>query len=140
LDTTDNQVRSLRRLDLIGGFKAAKQADMLGLDDLAKSALRARTRGVYWSIDSKDAELKPYASYTLPPSSVVPSEVGTYLHFLGAKETEHLTNWGHYVCDAMLNRFYQPPLAPSLGPPLVAGIVKPAWAARASKRLFDFLP
>ncbi|MGO7210353.1 patatin-like phospholipase family protein [Rhizobium ruizarguesonis] len=140
LDTTDNQVRSLRRRDLIGGFKAAKQADMLGLDDLAKSALRARTRGVYWSIDSKDAELKPYASYTLPPSSVVPSEVGTYLHFLGAKETEHLTNWGHYVCDAMLNRFYQPPLAPSLGPPLVAGIVKPAWAARASKRLFDFLP
>jgi NTE family protein len=140
LDTTDNQVRSLRRRDLIGGFKAAKQADRLGLDDLAKSALRARTRGVYWSIDSKDVELKPYASYTLPPSSVVPSEVGTYLHFLGAKETEYLANWGHYVCDAMLNRFYQSPLAPSSGPPLVAGTVKPAWAARASKRLFDLLP
>lgn len=140
LDTTDNQVRSLRRRDLIGGFKAAEQADMLGLDDLAKSALRARTRGVYWSIDSKDVELKPYASYTLPPSSVVPAEVGTYLHFLGARETEHLTNWGHYVCDAMLNRFYLAPLAPSSGPPLAAGTVKPTWAARASKRLFDFLP
>ncbi|TCA21697.1 patatin-like phospholipase family protein [Rhizobium leguminosarum bv. viciae] len=140
LDTTDNQVRSLRRRDLIGGFKAAKRADMLGLDDLSKSALRARTRGVYWSIDSKDAELKPYASYTLPSSSVVPSEVGTYLHFLGAKETEHLTNWGHYVCDALLNRFYQSPLAPSSGPPLAAGTVKPSWAARLSRRLFDFLP
>ncbi|ARO29829.1 patatin/phospholipase-related protein [Rhizobium sp. NXC14] len=140
LDTTDNQVRSLRRRDLIAGFKAAKRADTLGLDDLAKSALRARTHGVYWSIDSKDAELKPYASYTLPPSSVVPSEIGTYLHFLGADETEHLTNWGHYVCDAMLNRFYQPLLAPSSGPPLAAGTVKPSWAARASKRLFDILP
>ncbi|MDC9812434.1 patatin-like phospholipase family protein [Rhizobium binxianense] len=140
LDTTDNQVRSLRRRDLISGFRAAKQADMLGLDDLAKSALRARTHGVYWSIDSKDAELKPYASYTLPPSSVVPSEIGTYLHFVGAKETEHLTNWGHYVCDAMLNRFYQPLLAPSSGPPLASGTVKPSWAARASKRLFDILP
>lgn len=140
LDTTDNQVRSLRRRDLISGFRAAKQADMLGLDDLAKSALRARTHGVYWSIDSKDAELKAYASYTLPPSSVAPSEVGTYLHFLGADETEHLTNWGHYVCDAMLNRFYQPLLAPSSGPPLAAGTVKPSWAARASKRLFDILP
>ncbi|MBX4927316.1 patatin-like phospholipase family protein [Rhizobium binae] len=140
LDTTDNQVRSLRRRDLIGGFKAAKQADRLGLDDLAKSVLRARTHGVYWSIDSKDAELKPYASYTLPPSSVVPSEVGTYLHFLGVKETEHLTNWGHYVCDAMLNRFYQSHLAPSSGPPLAAGAVKPSWTARASKRLFDILP
>ncbi|MBB3352234.1 NTE family protein [Rhizobium sp. BK049] len=140
LDTTDNQVRSLRRRDLISGFRAAKQADMLGLDDLAKSALRARTHGVYWSIDSKDAELKPYASYTLPPSSVVPSEIGTYLHFLGADETEHLTNWGHYVCDAMLNRFYQPLLAPSSGPPLASGTVKPSWAARASKRLFDILP
>ncbi|MBX5132731.1 patatin-like phospholipase family protein [Rhizobium lentis] len=140
LDTTDNQVRSLRRRDLISGFRAAKQADMLGLDDLAKSALRARTHGVYWSIDSKDAELKPYASYTLPPSSVVPSEIGTYLHFLGADETEHLTNWGHYVCDAMLNRFYQPLLAPSSGPPVASGTVKPSWAARASKRLFDILP
>ncbi|WP_064696124.1 patatin-like phospholipase family protein [Rhizobium aegyptiacum] len=140
IDTMDNQVRSLRRRDLIGGFKAAKRAETLGLNDSAKSALRSRTRGVYWSIDSKDAELKPYASYTLPPASVVPSEVGTYLHFLGARETEHLTNWGHYVCDAMLNRFYQSPLAPSSGPPLIAGTVKPSWAARLSKRLFDILP
>lgn len=136
----DNQVRSLRRRDLVGGFKAAKRAEMLGLDDLAKSALRARTRGVYWSIDSKEADLMPYASYRLPPSSVVPSEVGTYLHFLGARETEHLTNWGHYVCDAMLNRFYQSPLAPASGPPIIAGTVKPSRAARVSKRLFDFLP
>ncbi|EJB03100.1 putative esterase of the alpha-beta hydrolase superfamily [Rhizobium leguminosarum bv. trifolii WSM597] len=140
LDTTDNQVRSLRRRDLIGGFNAAKQAEMLGLDALSKSALRARTRGVYWSIDSKEAGLIPYASYALPPSSVDPSDVGTYLHFLGAKETEYLTNWGHHVCDAMLNRFYQSPLAPSSGPPLTAGSVKPSWAASASKRLFDFLP
>ncbi|MBB2832240.1 UNVERIFIED_ORG: NTE family protein [Rhizobium esperanzae] len=140
LDTTDNQVRALRRRDLIGGFKAAKQADLLGLDAPSKSALRARTYGVYWSIDSRDAELAPYASYTLPPSSVVPSDVGTYLHFLGARETEYLTNWGHYVCDAMLNRFYQSPLAPSAGPPLAAGTVKPSWAASASKRLFGFLP
>jgi NTE family protein len=91
------------------------------------------------SIDSKVADLKPYASYTLPPSSVVPSEVGTYLHFLGVMETEHLMNWGHYVCDAMLNRFYPSPLAPSSGPPLIAGAVKPSWTARASKRLFEFL-
>jgi NTE family protein len=140
LDTTDNQVRSLRQRDLIGGFKAAKQADRLSLDDLAKSALRARTHGVYWSIDSKDAELKPYASYTLPPSSVVPAQVGTYLHFLGGEETEYLANWGHYVCDAMLNRFYPAPPVPSSGSPLAAGAVKPTWAARASKRLFDILP
>ncbi|WP_064710691.1 patatin-like phospholipase family protein [Rhizobium bangladeshense] len=140
VDTMDNQVRSLRRRDLIGGFKAAKRADTLGLDDFSKSALRARTRGVYWSIESKDAELRPYASYTPPPSSVVPSEVGTYLHFLGARETEHLTNWGYHVCDAMLNRFYPAPLAPSSGPPLSAGAVKPSWGARASKRLFDILP
>ncbi|MBB2674944.1 UNVERIFIED_ORG: NTE family protein [Rhizobium esperanzae] len=140
LDTADNQVRSLRRRDLIGSFKAAKQADTLGLDAPSKSALRARTQGVYWSIDSKGAELAPYASYTLPPSSVVPADVGTYLHFLGARETEDLTNWGHYVCDAMLNRFYQSPLAPAPGPPLAAGTVKPSWAARASKRLFGFLP
>lgn len=140
LDTTDNQVRSLRRRDLIGGFKAAKQAEMLGLDAPSKSALRASTRGVYWSIDSKEAELAPYASYTLPPSSVVPADIGTYLHFLGARETEYLTNWGHYVCDAMLNHFYQSPLAPSPGPPLPAGTVKPSWAASVSKRLFGFLP
>ncbi|ACI54706.1 Patatin [Rhizobium leguminosarum bv. trifolii WSM2304] len=140
LDTTDNQVRSLRRRDLIGSFNAAKQAEMLGLDDLSKSALRARTRGVYWSIDSKEAELAPYASYALPPSSVIPSDVGTYLHFLGPEETEYLTNWGHHVCDAMLNRFYQSPLAPSSGPPLTGGSVKPSWAASASKRMFDFLP
>ncbi|WP_409201828.1 patatin-like phospholipase family protein [Rhizobium sp. NZLR8] len=140
LDTTDNQVRALRRRDLIGGFKAAERADMLGLDDPSKTALRARTRGVYWSIDSKDVQLKPYATYTLQSSFVVPSDVGTYLHFLGAEETEHLTNWGHYVCDAMLNRFNQSPLAPSSGPPLIAGSVKRSWAASTSKRLFDFLP
>nr|WP_237357915.1 hypothetical protein [Rhizobium phaseoli] len=130
----------MRRRDLIRGFKAAKQADLLGLDAPSKSALRAETHGVYWSIDSRGAELAPYASYTLPPSSVVPSDVGTYLHFLGAGETEYLTNWGHYVCDAMLSRFYHSPLAPSSGPPLPVGSVKPSRAASASKRLFDFLP
>ncbi|MGO8316076.1 patatin-like phospholipase family protein [Rhizobium johnstonii] len=140
LDTTDNQVRSLRRRDLIGGFDSAKYASQLGLDGLSKKALRAQTRGVYWSIGAAANKLKSHASYALEPSPIDPSAIGTYLHFLGANETEYLTNWGHYVCDAMLRRFYPSPVGSSVGPPVAAGTVQPSRSARVIKRLFDLLP
>jgi NTE family protein len=140
LDTTDNQVRSLRRRDLIGDFNAARYADQLGLDDPSKKALRAQTRGVYWSISAPIDGLKSYASYVLPPSTIVPQSIGTYLHFLGSAETEYLANWGHYVCDAMLSRFYLSHVGPSVGPPVAAGTVRPSTSANLIKRLFDCLP
>ncbi|TGT24011.1 patatin-like phospholipase family protein, partial [Mesorhizobium sp. M4B.F.Ca.ET.169.01.1.1] len=59
LDTTDNQVRSLRRRDLIARFQAAKDADATGLPNDASRPAYAATRGVYWSIASRPDATDP---------------------------------------------------------------------------------
>src|SRR5438552_3015331 len=91
LDTTDNQVRSLRRRDLIARFQAAKDADGKASPNDRTRLDDAATRGVYWSIASKpdatDATL-------VRSAGTAPADIGTSLHFLGADETVDLVNWG----------------------------------------------
>ncbi|WP_246811648.1 patatin-like phospholipase family protein [Mesorhizobium silamurunense] len=59
LDTTDNQVRSLRRRDLSARFQAAKDADEKASPNDRTRLENAATRGVYWSIASKPDATEP---------------------------------------------------------------------------------
>lgn len=140
LDTTDNQVRSLRRRTLVELFNAAKEADQIGLTPAQRASLGVRTRGVYWSISENEENLVPHASFRLEASSIVPASIGTYLHFLGAAETERLINWGYYVCDARMRQFYPDPISSVPGPPIPNGGVKASLGASMSRTLFNLLP
>nr|WP_157179807.1 patatin-like phospholipase family protein [Rhizobium leguminosarum] len=139
LDTTDNQVRSLRRRTLVDIFTASKKADEMGLDAATRRVLNARTRGVYWSISSGGQDLSNYASFQMPSSSIKPAGIGTYLHFLGTAETEHLINWGYYVCDSRMRQYYPDSISAVGGPPIASGTVKPSRVAKISKAIFDLV-
>ncbi|MDG4897875.1 patatin-like phospholipase family protein [Mesorhizobium sp. WSM4976] len=83
LDTTDNQVRSLRRRDLVARFQAAKDADDRGLPDDATRPDYAATRGVFWSIASKPDATEPNFVQT---AATAPADIGTSLHSWAAKK------------------------------------------------------
>ncbi|MEZ2329725.1 patatin-like phospholipase family protein [Mesorhizobium sp. RCC_202] len=133
-DTADNQVRSLRRRDLVARFQAAKDADDRGQPNDATRPDYATTRGVYWSIASKPDATAPHFAQS---AATAPADVGTSLHFLGAKETIDLVNWGYCASDQALRGWYQPAVPAGTGVPLKPGDIKPGRCARVSKAVMS---
>ncbi|UCI06430.1 patatin-like phospholipase family protein [Mesorhizobium sp. B1-1-8] len=133
-DTTDNQVRSLRRRDLIARFQAAKDADDHGLPKDAARPDYAAVRGVYWSIASKPDAVEPTFVQT---AGTAPADIATSLHFLGPEETVDLVNWGYCAADQALRGRYQPPPVAGKGVPLKTGDVKPGRCAKVSKAVMS---
>lgn len=133
-DTTDNQVRSLRRRDLVARFQAAKDADDRGLPNDATRPDYAATRGVFWSIASNPDASEPTFVQT---AATAPADIGTFLHFLGSEETVDLVNWGYCAADQALRSWYEPAVAPGKGVPLKPGDVKPGRCAKVSKMMMS---
>ncbi len=96
----DNQVRSLRKRQLIDSF-------------------RAKTRdGAYWGIRAD------ISHYGLPDALHCPSQrtlelarLATRLKRLDPETQERLINWGYAVCDAAIRRHLEPALPPPAGFP-----------------------
>src|SRR5262249_20983576 len=81
----DNQVRSLRKRQGIGSYKAGER------------------KGTYWSIRSDVADYP--ASHTLPcpPERTTPlAEYPTRLARVDDTTQERLINWGYGICDAAM--------------------------------------
>jgi NTE family protein len=95
LELIDNQVRALRKRQLIDSFKA-------------------RTRkGTYWGVRTHIED------YGLPDPLPCPdhrtlalAETPTRLKRLGPQLQERLINWGYAVCDAALRKHFMPGLMP----------------------------
>ncbi|TPN76759.1 patatin-like phospholipase family protein [Mesorhizobium sp. CU2] len=132
LDTSDNQVRSLRRRDLIGRFQAAKDADDGAAPDNTTRPDHAATRGVYWSIAPKSNKDMAMPLF-MRTAATQPADIGTSLHFLGVRETVDLVNWGYCVSDQAMQAWYQPAVAAGKAAPLKAGDVLPGRCAKVSK-------
>jgi len=100
LDLIDNQVRSLRKRQLIGAYKAG------GL------------KGTYWGIRSD------IANYALPDTLDCPEEktlaladTPTRLKAMPVDLQKRLINWGYAICDAALRKHYDPTIPPPKGFP-----------------------
>jgi NTE family protein len=140
LDTTDNQVRALRRQDLIGRFIAATDPT---LDQLpAESELRRylSLRGTYWAISTDPTHYPADRGDLAQDRWRRLSGIGTWLHFLGARETEDLVNWGYLVSDLALRSYIDPKIPPVTSLPVPTDTVKAGWQAKAAKWLGDHLP
>jgi NTE family protein len=93
LNVIDNQVRSLRKRQLIASYEAdAGDPD--------------HRRGAYWGIRTD------IAGYRLPDALPCPvgqttklANISTRLAKLGNTEQERLINWGFAVCDAALRTY-----------------------------------
>jgi NTE family protein len=105
LKTVDNQVRSLRKQQVIDGYQAPEDSD-------------GHRLGTYWGIRSDIANFK------LPTGTSVPHEeslrlaaVPTRLAKLDADTQERLVNWGYAVCDAAIRQWVDKELPPPEGFP-----------------------
>jgi NTE family protein len=100
LDLVDNQVRALRKRQVIDSFTN-----------------KTRT-GAYWGIRTD------IANYGLPDALPCPfarttelAETATRLKRMDDNLQERLINWGYAVCDAALRRHFQPTLSQPAGFP-----------------------
>ncbi|NLR98132.1 patatin-like phospholipase family protein [Rhizobium sp. P38BS-XIX] len=110
LDVTDNQVRALRRHDLIGRFRGAHAYD----DEASLVTAQAYARfGAYWGIDTDPSKLVP--NDALPCSVDAASSlsaVPTRLTNLGDDVSEKLVNWGYAICDRSVRANYTGTISP----------------------------
>ena len=103
LEVIDNQVRSLRKRQLITAYQ------------------RGERKGAYWGIRSDVAD------YRLPDAMPCPAErtlalaaVPTRLARMEPEHQERLINWGYAICDAALRRHVDPAVARPAGFPYPA--------------------
>ena len=133
----DSQVRALRRRDLIERFMRSADSDLMKLP--ANSPIRRRfaLRGAYWPISSNPGH---YPANTGGLSHIQwrrLADIGTWLHFLGARETEDLVNWGYFISDLALRSYVDPSIPIGASPPVASGRIRPGWRAGRRKAQTD---
>lgn len=105
LDLIDNQVRSLRKRQLISSFKAGLR------------------KGCYWGVATNIADYKLPSALPCPfdRTSRLAAEP-TRLADMPDEMQERLINWGYAVCDAALRRHVDSSLAVPGGFPYTGGV------------------
>jgi NTE family protein len=109
LDVTDNQVRALRRRDLIARYQAAQTAQTKGT--LKADGVDPYARfGTYWGIDTDPGKVVPAGALACAPATITTlAHLGTRLSDLGEKESKQLINWGYAICDRCVRTHYNAP-------------------------------
>ncbi len=106
LDLVDNQVRSLRKRQVIDSFKAGTR------------------KGAYWGIRTDIADYELADALPCPyDRTMALAETATRLKRLSDSVQERLINWGYAVCDAALRRHVDPALRKPAGFPYPAAKV-----------------
>ncbi len=120
---TDNQVRALRKRQLIESFKLRKK--MLEQGENPQSDLfRLTTRdGAYWGIrtDITHYELADALDCPIDKTTELAS-IQTRLKRLDSKTQECLINWGYAVCDAAMRKHVDTTLPIPTGFPYDVGV------------------
>jgi NTE family protein len=107
LDVTDNQVRALRRRNLIDRLAAGKAAFDAGT--LKGNETREYERlGAYWGIDTDPDKAAPLDALSCDrPLAARLARTSTRLADLGETVSKHLVNWGYAICDRCLRTHYR---------------------------------
>lgn len=105
LDLIDNQVRSLRKRQLISAYKAGLR------------------KGCYWGIATDIAKYNLSDALPCPIKKTIQlATIPTRLQNMPDNIQERLVNWGYAVCDAALRRHVDPALPPPTGFPYSGGV------------------
>lgn len=100
LDVIDNQVRGLRKRQLVAAYQ------------------RKERLGTYWGIRTDIADYQLADALPFPyEKSLELANTKTRLKAMGEGLQERLINWGYAVCDAALRKHYRPDLGPPTGLP-----------------------
>jgi NTE family protein len=99
-DVTDNQVRSLRRRDLITRYKASAGLQPAQTDPYARF-------GTYWGIDTDPTKVEPPNALPCRLDLVHQlATTATRLSDLGELVSKQLVNWGYAICDRCIRIHY----------------------------------
>lgn len=99
-DVVDNQVRSLRKIQVVGSFKAKRRI------------------GAYWGIRTDIADYELADALACPHERTMKlAEISTRLKAMSDTEQERLINWGYAVTDAGLRKRYDATIAKPAGFP-----------------------
>ncbi len=105
LDMIDNQVRALRKRQLVAGFQ---------------SGIR---QGAYWSVGSEIATYGVANALPCPVERTAElARVATRLADMPDVMQERLINWGYAICDAAMRRWVDPALPAPPGFPYPRGV------------------
>jgi NTE family protein len=102
LEVEDNQVRALRRRDLIARYKRAASDKLQpnSTDDYARF-------GTYWGIDTDPTKATPANALPCPlPVVDQLAHVSTRLSDPGEMPAKQLINWGYAICDRCIRTHY----------------------------------
>jgi len=106
VDVTDNQVRALRRRDLIARFIEGNKVG----DETRLAGGHARL-GAYWGIDTDPRKLNPANALACDPSTTRKlARIGTRLSDLGEQISKQIINWGYTVSDRSVRSNYAGPM------------------------------
>ena len=106
LDLVDNQVRSLRKRQVIDSFRSGAR------------------KGAYWGIRTDIGDYKLADALNCPHDRTMAlAEIPTRLKRMSDDSQEKLINWGYAVCDAALRKHVDPQLKAPAGFPYPAAEV-----------------
>jgi NTE family protein len=123
LGVIDNQVRSLRKRDLIDLFEARESLIAAGLPAECEAVRRFSREGAFWGIRTNIADYKQADSLACPQhKTMVLAEEATRLAAVSELTQERLINWGYAVCDAAIRRNLDGGILPPDGFPYSGGV------------------
>jgi NTE family protein len=105
LEIIDNQVRSLRKRQVIDAFQ------------------RGERKGAYWGSRTNILDYQVAQALNCPfDRTMLLARIPTRLKALSDSDQTHLINWGYAVCDAAMRKHVDPTLAPPAGFPFPGGV------------------
>lgn len=105
LDMVDNQVRALRKRQVVGSFTAKLR------------------KGAYWSVRSNINDYGLATSLPCPPDRTAElAQISTRLSDMPGELQERLINWGYAICDTALRRWVDPAQPAPTGFPYARGV------------------
>jgi NTE family protein len=119
----DNQVRALRKRQVIESYRM--RTDMLRRgEDTQSDLFRLTTRsGTYWGVRADIADYRLDDALDCPLDKTTElADVMTRLKRLDSGTQERLINWGYAICDAAVRRFVDGELPAPAGFPYAIGV------------------
>lgn len=124
LSLIDNQVRSLRKRQVIDSYVQRTELIDQGADQESDLFKRTTRKGAYWGIRSDIANYRLGDALECPEEKTIKlANTPTRMKRLDPVLQEKLINWGYAICDAALRKHVEPSLpAPPGFPYPLAGI------------------
>ena len=124
LSLIDNQVRALRKRQVIGAYKLRSQMLKENADRDDKLFKQTTRKGTYWGIRSDIANYKAPDSLDCPEDKTLAlADTATRLKRMEPELQEKLMNWGYAICDSAMRKHVDDTLpAPGDFPFPAAGI------------------